>query len=218
MSIEQNNESQTSSVTIGGYILTGMIIGGLLCFLFDYINSKPPTLDNVDEIIQAIPGNKKDSASQYVLKAVQLNARLQSELDSYTRNTRISQSLQLEIAGAERNCKGDTIKGVNFEIIPLIKSLLIGQNHEFIEDLELTNYGIFVAFGIYPSVRPLEFPVDINVTEYNDFYKDRRTAFINYTKIVGSDTLYLNEPTNGTNPTSRIADNLGMVCPRYCPQ
>jgi len=194
-------------------LLIGLLIGVGIYYLSSKVFSEPG-LDNIDEIIAAVPDSIQGSKSTYILKAVQFNARIQDEIDSYNNSNRISREFQDQLTGYKRECPDDTIKGVNFELIPIISSILEGQDKASIQDLILENYGVFVAFGKYPNASEIVLPQSMVPNNYTDDYEGRRTVFINYTKTENDGSIsYLND-----NSDVRLGDNLGKVCPRYCPQ
>jgi len=233
------NETQKSSSWSLMSLLAGVVLGVFIFMMYTKISGGGETLAGLKDILAAVPEKDKVDGSKYILNTVTFAARLQDEIASYDRKTAISKETQDKISGALStessnsmakismnaklmNCLDDTIKGVTFDLIPIVSSLLNGQNASSITNLTLTGHGIYVAFGRYPDTIPNDFPADITSQMYDMHYKSKRTAYLNYVKKIQSSGqpdpqfIFLNQ-NGGSDPNYRLADNFGKVCPTICP-
>jgi hypothetical protein len=221
-----NNKNQTSFSQIL-FLLGGILIG---MGIFKFFLKGGDSINNTDEIIAAIPEDKRSDPSKYIFGAVKFTARLEKEISEYKKTTSINRVIQDLLANGKNSsvskqmiansfvsCPDDTIQGVNFDLIPIITSLLKGQNKTNIADLVTANYGIYVAFARYPDSKPSYIPNDvISDADYNSYFKGRRTAFLNYTFNSGSASAPEYTYLNFNN--ERLGDDIGMICPHHCPE
>ncbi|MFZ1750347.1 MAG: hypothetical protein WAU01_09155 [Saprospiraceae bacterium] len=210
--------------------LIGILLGAALLIVYNIMKGEGEPSKDVEKIFAAVPESQKGNESEYIIKSIQFNDRIQAELDSYNRPTSISRDAQKLIAGGlyggsklpNTSPTGDTMRGINFDIIPLIKSLLNGQNKKNVSDLTLSGYGIYVALGRYPAAMFPNFPFTEDV--YKADYSLRKTAFINYTisntqarNLMDSPSYTFLNADGGSDSSFRLADNIGNVCPPNCP-
>lgn len=189
---------------------------------------------DADTILAAVPEKYKSNPSEYILKSVQLAARLETEIAN-AKKTSISAELQEKMAIVKKsdtinnggkpqinqvkmmatrsmtNCPDDTIKGVKFDLAPIMASLLLGQQKTSITDLKLNGYGIYVRFAKHEMTKPEEY--DITDAEWAENYAGKKTVFINYSQnLTGGGYQLLLDSNN-----ELLGDNFGMICPNYCP-
>ena len=178
-----------------------------------FLSSCGTNIPNSETILAAVPEEYKDNPGEYILNSVQFASQLQNQLNNAT-NTSIPEELQHLISeNMNEKCPDDTIRGVNFKLSSLMATLLRAQSNMSIFDMLSKDYGIYVAFGKYPSTKPVEFTTfGISDSDYILNYAGRRTAYINYTITNNGSTTFLKDANN-----QLVGDNFGTPCPRICP-
>lgn len=192
-------------------------------------------LKDADAILAAVPEKYKSNPSEYILKSVQLAARLETEIAN-AKNTSISEEIQEKMAIVKKsdtindggkpqinqmkmmstmsmtNCPGDTIEGVKFDFTPLLASLYLGQQLTSVTDLTFEGYGIYVRFAEHGATKPASYTM--SNTEWAENYANKKTVFINYSQNLTGNNYKLLVDSSG----KILGDNIGMICPNYCPQ
>lgn len=196
--------------------LAGLLAGMFILYL---INGQYIRLDKA-AFGESIPkGFNNAQATELITKRVRDVERIDKELKSYTADTGISKKLQEAISGNSGASNGfkDTLKGITFDLEPILKSIMTGQGISSISDLIVKDHGIYVALGSYPDKKPDEFPKEITDSIYNVDFRYRQTSYVNYVSKVfengGMTYRYIVNPK--TKET--IGDNWGNRCKPNCP-
>lgn len=237
---DQVNNENKNSIHWKSFF-TGVAAALLLGAFYQFLINPCKGID-CKKIIAAIPAKYQNEKSAYILRSVEMNARLQGQLDAFKDNSRISDSDQKALSDTPKNgSKAETQKisnnvnnskaiaadcctylseGVKYDLRTIILSTLAGQgNHDNVSALTLDGYGVYIEFYCYPETKPDYFEQVPEITNdiYNSDYKLRQTARLKYTLT-----------NNSTPPTDQylydirrnrelIMNNIGMICPAHCP-